>query len=455
MLRQLIDHAESEKIEVLATARELLNRLTERLAGPYRNLVAAAGRLTDAALVASVAGRIESARYNDDVSYDLRLARTLASKLARGSTERGDPEGFAYAVELLGAQGVGVHASDAEVKAAGRILSDPKAPLEAATEIARLGLPVVGMALDDSGLMTMTVTSEGPQPPVAVQSGAFDAKLLLGWSRTFPLGYSNPNLAQEDFRAVTKGLGLPELPDRAVMLSGYLSLVPPNVLTVGGDLAGLTKSLATVPSLSWLKASIAAARKGDGSAAAWIPIAAGGSHMDTLSLMAGDIGELLDAAKIELHTQSATPVALASADLAIVGAHGGLAEGNRFFRGLSDDRDEPADLRQLVDALRGSRVAVLFVCSGGRLDQHPESGGLVGIAHRLLDKGLDAVVAPSWPIPFTMVRPWLNAFLKAWNGGSPIIDAYRAGNEAVAAATSIDPARSLAMSLYGNPFVKR
>ncbi|MEF9344357.1 hypothetical protein V4889_24710 [Ralstonia solanacearum species complex bacterium KE101] len=49
--------------------------------------------------------------------------------------------------------------------------------------------------------------------------------------------------------------------------------------------------------------------------------------MDTLSLMAGDIVELPDDAKIPLHTQSAAPIALASADLAIVGAHGGLAEG--------------------------------------------------------------------------------------------------------------------------------
>jgi hypothetical protein len=177
--------------------------------------------------------------------------------------------------------------------------------------------------------------------------------------------------------------------------------------------------------------------------------------MDTLSLMAGEIEGVLKPADIPLHTQSATPAALASADLAIVGAHGGLAEVNRYFRGLSDDRHEPTDLRQLGDALRGSRVAVLFVCSGGRIDQHPESGGLVGIAHRLLDSGLDAVIAPSWPIPFTIARPWLDAFLKAWGRGEQIIDAYRAGNDAVADATSHDLARSLAMTLYGNPFITR
>ncbi|WP_164019001.1 hypothetical protein [Pyxidicoccus trucidator] len=455
MLRQLIDQAEGDGTEVPAAAREMLNRLTGRLADPHRVLVAAAGRLPDAALVASVAGPIESARYNDDVSYDLRLARTMASRLARASTNAGDSEGFAYSLELLGAQGVGVHGAGAEVRAAERILADVKAPLAVATEIARLGAAVVGMALDGTGLMMMTVTAEGVQPPVAVTTDTFDSKLLVDWSRTYPYGYSNPKLPPDAFRDATRGVGLPDMPERAIVLSGDLSLVPPNVLTVGSELAGLSRSLVTVPSLSWLKASIAAARKGDGSAAAWIPVAAGGSYMDTLSLMAGELEEVLDSAKIDLHTQSATPVALASADLAIVGAHGGLAEHNRYFRGLSDDQHQPTDLRQLIDALRGSRIAVLLVCSGGRLDQHPESGGLVGIAHRLLDKGLDAVIAPSWPIPFTMARPWLDAFLKTWNAGCQVIDACRAGNDAVATATSTDLSRSLAMSLYGNPFIAR
>ncbi|MFC5394041.1 hypothetical protein [Bosea vestrisii] len=455
MLRQLIDLAEADGTEVPGAARETLERLIAGLAGPHRTLVAAAGRLPNASLVASVAGPIEAARYNDDVSYDLRLARTMGSRLARASTEAADAEGFAYSVELLGAQGVGVHRAGAEVKAAARILSDVKGPLAAAVEIAALGLPVVGMALDEKGLMAMTITADGPQSPVAVATDTFDLERLVEWSQVYPRGYFDPNLGPEGFRGATERLGLPCLPKRALIISGDLSRMPPNVLTVDGDLAGVTRSLATAPSLAWLKASIAADRKGDGTAAAWIPIAADAMYTDTLSLMAGEMIGVLEPAGIPLHTQSATPAALASADLAIIGAHGGLAENNRYFRGLSDDRDEPADLRQLVDVLRGSRVAVLFVCSGGRMDEHPESGGLVGVTHRLLDKGLEAVVAPSWPIPFTMARSWLGAFLKAWNGGSQIIDAYGAGNDAVAAATSHDFARSLAMALYGNPFITR
>src|SRR5690606_25802415 len=151
-----------------------LNRLNDSLAAPYRTLVTAAGRLTDVTTVASIAGRIESARYNDDVSYDLRLARTMGSRLARASADDADPEGFAYALELLGAQGVGAHDGGREVKAAERLLANPAEPLAAAIAIARLGIPIVGMAMDAQGLMMMKVDGEGASPPTAIDSEIFD-----------------------------------------------------------------------------------------------------------------------------------------------------------------------------------------------------------------------------------------------------------------------------------------
>ncbi|WP_417687966.1 tetratricopeptide repeat protein [Roseibium sp.] len=455
MMRQLIDHAELDGMELSSEVHRTLQDLSASLAGSHQSLIAAMDRSPKASAIASVASSIQSARYNDDVSYDLRIARTMGSKLARSSTQEADPEGFAYSVELLSAQGVGVHHYGKEIKAAARIFEDTKSPLHAAVEIAGLGIPIIGLASDGNGLMSMTVTAEGPQAPVAVPSEIFDPRQLIEWGQTFPYAYSDPRLNAEGFRDATKHLGLPWLPERTLIISGDLSRVPPNVLTVEDDLAGASRALASTPSLSWLKASIAENRQSDGTAAAWIPVAAGASHIDTLNLMAGDIEEILTSANIELYTHSSTPTALASADLAIIGAHGGLAEDNRYFRGLGDDRHEPTDLRQLTDILRGSRVAVLFVCSGGRLDLHPESGGLLGITHKLLDNGLSAVIAPSWPIPFTLARPWLNAFLNSWSNGDWIIDACFAGNNAVADATSHDFGRSLAMTLYGNPFITR
>ena len=454
MLQQLIDRAGKAGAEPSAASLQVLEQLTVRMATPHRLLVAAAGEDADAAAIAAVAGPIQAARYSDDASYDLAQMRTLGDRLARRSVATEDPTGFAYAIELLSAQGVGVHV-DGEVRVAARILGEVGAPLAAAQAMAAKGLPVVGLTLDEQGLAMMTITAGDLQPPITVDRGHFDRDQLPLWSRTYPYGYCNPNLAQDVFRTATAGLGVPGLPERAVIISGDLVRVPPNVLTVDGDLAGLTRSLAVAPSMAWLEASMAADRKGDGSAAAWVPIATDTADSDTLQLMAEDIEAVLSSMTIPLHTQVATPASLSSADLAIVGAHGGLVEPNQFFRGLSDDRHEPADFEQLVDALRGSRVAVLFVCSGGRVDRHPESGGLVGIAHRLLDKGLDAVVAPAWPIPFNMAKPWLRGFLPAWADGALLIDAYRAGNAAVIQATSYDLSRSLAMTLSGNPYLTR
>lgn len=453
LLRQLIDSAEAASREIPVVAREALGRLTERLAPAHRAYIAAIARLPAVADVAAFAGPIQAARYNDDNSYDLRQARLMGRRLARSSTETADPEGFLYAVELLSAQGLGVRGAGPEVKAAERLLGDRAAPLGAALNIARYGLPVVGLALDDLGLMAITVTADGAAQPKVVPTTTFDSARLVEWSTAFPYRYCDEKLSAVDFRAATESLGLTDLPDKAVLVSSDLARMPANVLTVDGGLVGSTRAIATAPSLAWLQASMAAGRKGDGSAAAWIPIAAGSWYMDTLNLLAGDVEDVLKGAGVPLHTQAGTPAALASADLAIIGAHGGLAEGNRYFRSLSDDQHEPADLRQVLDALRNTRLAILFVCSGGRLDPHPESGGLVGIAHRLLDQGLDAVIAPSWPVPFNVARPWLKAFLEAWTAGEPLIDAYRVSNTALAKATSYDLPRSLAMTLHGNPFI--
>ncbi|WP_160012502.1 CHAT domain-containing protein [Rhizobium sp. 18055] len=291
--------------------------------------------------------------------------------------------------------------------------------------------------------------------PEAVDKSIFDRRSLAEWADAYPYRYAEAGLSAEELIAATAMLGVPSLPESAIIVSGDLSRMPPNMLTIDGALVGASRSLATVPSLSWLRSSISAARQGDGSAAAWIPIAAGTYYMDPLSLLAGDLEQVLTDRSIALHTHASTPSALGSADLVIVGAHGGLAEHNGFFRGLSDDTQEPLDFAHLVDAVRNSRVALLFVCSGGRFDRHPESGALAGLAHKLLDLGLDAVVAPSWPIPFTVARPWLDAFLRSWNDGSPIMECYRAGNDTVARETSHDFSRSLAMALYGNPYITR
>lgn len=453
-LKQLVLRHPNDGSEPVEAAEAVLRQLVDRLQPSQRTLVDAVSRAPGADLVASIAGPLQPARYNDDVSYDLRLARGAGKGLARASTDAADATGFLYAVELQSSQGVGVRTTGPEVRPAPSLLADVEEPLNVAKAIAASGLPVVGLASDGEGLMMMTITGNDQSQPVAVPQENFDIGELSKWAERYPRAYRD-ELPSEEFRQTTLRLGLQSLPERAVVISGEMARLPPNILTINDDLAGLHHSVASTPSLAWLKASMDAAPTGDGSISAWVPIAADSHYTDALTLLAGDIEGVLVEAGVELGTQSAVPVGLATADLAIVGAHGGLAEENRFFQGLTDDRDEPADLRGLVDALRRARVVVLFVCSGGRFDTHPESGALIGIPHQLLDAGVSAVVAPSWPVPFTIARPWLTAFLKSWEDGRQIIDACRDANDAVAVATSHDLGRSLAMMVYGNPLLTR
>lgn len=102
---------------------------------------------------------------------------------------------------------------------------------------------------------------------------------------------------------------------------------------------------------------------------------------------------------------------------------------------------------------RKARLTILFVCSGGRIDPHPETGMAIGLAKQILARGSAAVIGPAWPIPFFVARPWLDAFLKAWQGGMVVLDACHVANRHVSDKTSWDPKRALAMSLYGDPFI--
>ncbi len=157
---------------------------------------------------------------------------------------------------------------------------------------------------------------------------------------------------------------------------------------------------------------------------------------------------------VTLERDASPSAAFRETDVAVIGAHGGLAEVNRYFRSLSNDEHIVSDISDVAEATRRARLTILFVCSGGRIDPHPETGMAVSLAKRILARGSAAVIAPAWPIPFFMAQPWLDGFLTAWRKGVPVLDACHEANKRVATSSSYDPKRSLAMSVYGDPFVK-
>jgi hypothetical protein len=66
-----------------------------------------------------------------------------------------------------------------------------------------------------------------------------------------------------------------------------------------------------------------------------------------------------------------------------------------------------------------------------------------------------AVIASPWPLDSRVPSHWLPAFLSSWEAGDFLIDANAAGNRAVAAQMGNEPRDALAMTLYGNPFLRQ
>lgn len=450
MMRQLMSAAERATGAAPKASIEVFAAVLEHLPRPHRALVLASGDDPDLEDVVSMVSTIAPAEFADDTNYDLRLARVVAQRLARASVSKADPTALLYAAEILSDQGTfrGGDANGPGENAS--LFSAADRPFDVARGISQHGLPILVTSLDETGLVIGRVTPDSADL-VAVPTQTFDPAAFARWGETFPLGYRDAE--DDDFRRSIEFFGVPDLPDRAVFVAGTLTRLPPNLLTFDANAAGITKAFATTPSLGWLESSIAADRRGNGSAAAWIPVSTDLSDTSTLTLLRDDVVDVLKGAGVPLHTGPRPPSSFGRADIAILGAHGGLSDDSQYFRSVSDDRHEPADIGDLADLLRGSRVAVLFVCSGGRRDVHPESGSAVGLSRRLLGQGVSAVIAPAWPIEFFVARPWLEAFLASWRGGAQLIDAAFAANQAVQKAFSYNLRRSLAMTLYGNPFL--
>ena len=163
------------------------------------------------------------------------------------------------------------------------------------------------------------------------------------------------------------------------------------------------------------------------------------------------VSDPLAAHSVSLDTASAIPSNLEGAELVIVTAHGGLLPGNRYFQVVQDDADLTLAGSDLGSALKNVGVAVLFVCSGGRLDPHPMAITTLGLARRVLGSGCTTVIASPWPIDSRIPSYWLPTFLEAWDAGVPVIDAAFQANARVRDSFSSEFRDCLAMSVYGDP----
>ena len=395
--------------------------------------------------------RLEAARYAEDVAYDVRNI-VIAAKRALGGGETLSAADAIYATELLTDQAISLPAAGRNSHFLG---VNPDAPAAAAQSLSMHDISVVTLACSQSGLVRTVAMHGVLSGPFSEPTETFSEKRLIEWTVSYPYGYRQVADVNE-FYLSTSGIGLTEIADRSVVVSdAAMQAYPPNLLAVGDDLAGRTRRLASAPSLAWLKGAVECERISDGRMTAWIPDAAPEGGLSTLGMIADRLRESFDRYGVVVTSGNAPPAGLAGSDMAIVAAHGGLAEDARFFRVVTDDVALAIASSTLSGALANIGVVVLFVCSGGRLDKHPGASTTVGLAKRLLDNGCNAVIAPPWPLDVSVPPHWLPVFLAEWSNGACVIDACFTANEAVRASLGDDPAKYLAMSVHGNPLARR
>jgi hypothetical protein len=124
--------------------------------------------------------------------------------------------------------------------------------------------------------------------------------------------------------------------------------------------------------------------------------------------------------------------------------------GGFYFHAIANDAELRTAARHLADAIRGVEVAVLFICSGGRVDSHPMANTTIGLVKYALEAGCKAVAASPWPLDSRVPSYWLPAFLAAWDDGRPVVDAAFEANQAVKVRFSSERRDYLAMTVYGD-----
>jgi tetratricopeptide (TPR) repeat protein len=455
LLGQLIRIADEHRLDVPPEARTLFTTLLDETGAATIGLVRAMSALHPAAQdVLELHRGTERARYADDVAYDLRATVLAARRLLSGDDARNDPETAAFAIEMLTDRAIATPGWETTGKPAPSpsVISEAAAIAKA---VSAESIAVVLAGLDaDHRLVRVTAQGGVLGPVVREDAQVFSGDELLTWRQEYPYRYGIDDQTFNLFHTSTEHLGVSELPAGRVLFVAdtEIQTLPPNLLRIGEAFAGEDRAMAMTPSLSWLAAARAGCSGTTGKLAAWI--STDDLHGRTLALIADGLRDTLATHNVDLDTGPQLPEGLAGSELVVIAAHGCIAPEGRFFQSVSNEGRFAALSQDFARALRNVGIVVLFVCSGGRADKHPEADTTIGLAKQLLDRGCSVVIASPWPLDAGVPYHWLPVFLDSLACGAPVIDANFRANMAVSRAFGADHAKCMAMSVLGDALKK-
>lgn len=453
MLGQLLLTAKQNKVAIPDNAEQILADLQRHAHGSITDLSATISteKPTPSQLL-KIVQRVSGTRYSADVGFDLRNVAIIARRAITNDELLKDTEATSFVLDLLADRGVALP-NWYEVA----VPASPPDSISETANIARIisktGLNVVQAGFDDAGSLVRLNTVDGNvDTPVRENEKIITKKRLMDWTSKYPYAYGINEADKNLFYTTTENLRISHLPAGPILLvaDAHFQSFPPNLLFVDDEFAGRTRPMAAAPSLAWLGEARKQGLIGDGRLCVWISTATG-DDSQTLLMIAKRLEPTFIQFGFSIDNGPTLPALFAGATLAIVTAHGGLnAEGN-YFQVVSDEGVLRVTAADLANALRNIGVVILFVCSGGRTDKHPAANTTLGLAKQILDRGCSAVVASPWPLDSRVPSHWLPAFLEHWMKGAKLIEANFEANKVVDKAFAQDPARGLAMTVYGNP----
>lgn len=397
------------------------------------------------------AGRIQKARYSEDVALDLIQLGVATRRFLDSDAALSDATTVAFAIEALTN-----HAIKGSLEGGYSPFEKIDRSITMAEGIVKRGVDVLMLGLSERGSLVVLPFGEKVARSYREPRDVFSGKKYQRWTKRFPYDYGTANEPMNLFYQTLEGIGTSAALSRPTLLvmDNSLHQMPPNLIMAGETFAGRTVPMASAPSLSWVWHTASQARAAS-KRSAWISTEYAEDRRPALTMIAERLQQTFADYGIELRTSGEIPDFLRDCEIAIVAAHGSILPEGRYIQRISNDSDLTLYPSALASALGNSTIAILFICSGGRLDSHPISETAVGLVTQLMNEGCGTVIASPWPLDTRVPSHWLPAFLEQWEAGKSVIEANFAANRYVSQQMGDSPAHALAMNVFGDPLRKR
>jgi hypothetical protein len=432
---------QQDTIDVL---KEISNKLPPNTLDKIRVMSCITPEIHD---IFSLNDNLQVGVFSQDRPEDLKVVKHLARRSLSHDYSTFDNKDLFNLLELLSDSATYSKAPQSE--------TDRNELFDYATSLSSQGFTVLQVALNTDGDLRGSIIKNGVIEPLT-ETKAFRDNLLT-WQKSYLHKYGDVpehegnNVFYETMSELE--ISVPNTERLIVCAEPKLQQIPLNILQINREFLGQTTSSCYVPSISWIKQLTEREKVERNKRSAWISISQ--NNLGTLEIAHSRLTPVFEEYNFEVSTESKIPFHCSNSQLAVITAHGGIANDNGPFKKIADEKEFHFSPATLASSLKNCGVIVLFVCSGGKLDESPYSETTFGLPKLLLENSCETVIASPWPLDSFFIHRWLEVFLKGWDSGACALDSCFYANKTIMEENSYFAGRGLAMTVFGNPLITK